>query len=30
MADERLKETVRSYALDVEAAAGGTLYKVNG
>ena len=30
MADGELKEMVRSYALDIEAAAGGTLYKVNG
>ena len=30
MADEKLKNLVRSYALDIEAAAGGTLYKVNG
>lgn len=30
MADEELKELVRSYALDIEAAADGTLYKVNG
>ena len=30
MADEKLKEIVRSYAHDIEAAADGTLYKVNG
>ena len=30
MADNELKEIVRSYALDIEAAADGTLYKVNG
>ena len=30
MADEKLKNLVRSYALDIEAAADGTLYKVNG
>ena len=30
MADKELKSIVRSYALDIEAAAGGTLYKVNG
>ena len=30
MADKKLKSIVRSYALDIEAAAGGTLYKVNG
>lgn len=30
MADEKLKGVVRSYALDVEAAADGTLYDVNG
>ena len=30
MVDEELKEMVRSYALDIEAAADGTLYKVNG
>lgn len=30
MADEKLKNIVRSYALDIEAAADGTLYKVNG
>lgn len=30
MADENLKSIVRSYALDIEAAADGTLYKVNG
>ena len=30
MVDEELKELVRSYALDIEAAADGTLYKVNG
>lgn len=30
MADEELKSIVRSYALDIEAAADGTLYKVNG
>ena len=28
--DEELKKMVRSYALDIEAAADGTLYKVNG
>lgn len=30
MADSELKEIVRSYAHDIEAAADGTLYKVNG
>ena len=30
MADNELKEIVRSYASDIEAAADGTLYKVNG
>ena len=30
MADEELKSIVRSYAIDIEAAADGTLYKVNG
>ena len=30
MADNELKEIVRSYAHDIEAAADGTLYKVNG
>ena len=30
MADEKLKNLVRAYALDIEAAAGGTLYEVNG
>ena len=30
MADNELKEIVRSYAADIEAAADGTLYKVNG
>ena len=30
MVDEELKRIVRSYALDIEAAADGTLYKVNG
>lgn len=30
MMDKELKEMVRSYALDIEAAADGTLYKVNG
>ena len=30
MVDEELKEMVHSYALDIEAAADGTLYKVNG
>ena len=30
MADNELKEIVRSYANDIEAAADGTLYKVNG
>ena len=30
MADEKLKNLVRTYALDIEAAADGTLYKVNG
>ena len=30
MADKELKEIVRSYAADIEAAADGTLYKVNG
>ena len=30
MADNELKEIVRSYAYDIEAAADGTLYKVNG
>ena len=30
MIDEELKKMVRSYALDIEAAADGTLYKVNG
>ena len=30
MVDEELKELVRSYAHDIEAAADGTLYKVNG
>ena len=28
--DKDLREMVRSYALDIEAAADGTLYKVNG
>ena len=30
MADNELKEIVRSYAHDIEAAADGTLYKING
>ena len=30
MVDEELKRIVKSYALDIEAAADGTLYKVNG
>ena len=30
MVDEELKSIVRSYVLDIEAAADGTLYKVNG
>ena len=30
MADKKLKGIVRSYAIDIEAAADGTLYKVNG
>ena len=30
MVDEELKSIVRSYAIDIEAAASGTLYKVNG
>ena len=30
MADEELRRMVREYALDIEAAAGGTLYKVDG
>ena len=30
MADSELKEIVRSYAVDIEAAADGTLYNVNG